>query len=669
MSLSLEQLDAEQTRLNGIVASFAALLKNGALQAPQTTSEPLPEANAQASVAAATVTEAEIIQVPQPTWKTPAHKEIDPFDSEYDAVMAQCRDPYPSVPEEMKALPQWLTWGGNVEAGKQPFQSGTKIPASTTTPAHLVSYRVAVDNIHNGQGYPHLGFVPTDDIIGLDIDSCRNPLTGELQPWADGLLKLIPDTYTEITPSKGGLRSWVKIPKLQHKVTFKIDSPGTIPKKNPQVETLVLNYGTITGEQFGQTCHLAEVSEEQWESISKYLRGLAPMDKAAPSAEVKTGQVFEGGRNNYLAERLGTIHQAGVVMPELLAVAKQINQKFCNPPLDDKEVRTISESINRYEITPGGVGSVLIGGNVAGSNPAQTGSAPVDRPMEVEPINEADAVVNSLDYLPSTVLASTRLQDIFRDFADHEWPLTLALPALVTAASVVVPPMPRRDGLVVGDDSMVNLYTALIADVHAGKSQVTNWAATAIGIFEPPIGQHYFEGKWGSAEQMLRSLQRKQSVFTSKAVLITPDEWAHLFSKAAIPDASFPTVLTTSFYRRNQIFTLGGSDGGKEYALNLAMSFIGGIVEDQFDTVFGANSIGGLYDRFLFGRAPDNFKWSYRPCPFEQKKYWADWNMKPVRIDESGRASRDLNVTSKQRPRCVEKQTTYFSVKSLEQFG
>ena len=124
-------------------------------------------------------------------------------------------------------------------------------------------------------------------------------------------------------------------------------------------------------------------------------------------------------------------------------------------------------------------------------------------------------------------------------------------------------------------------------------------------------------------------------MFTGKSVLITPDEWSHLFAKAAIPDASFPSVLTTSFYRRNQIFTLGGRDGGREYALNLAMSFIGGIAEEEFDTVFGAASLGGLYDRFLFGRAPNGFKWNYQPCPIPQAKHWLEWNLKPVRVDQS----------------------------------
>jgi len=134
---------------------------------------------------------------------------------------------------------------------------------------------------------------------------------------------------------------------------------------------------------------------------------------------------------------------------------------------------------------------------------------------------------------------------------------------------------------------------------------------------------------------LLKSLHKKQTSFINKSVLINPDEWAHLFAKAAIPDASFPTILTTSFYRRNQIFTLGGHGGGREYGLNLAMSFIGGIVESDFDIVFGANTLGGLYDRFLFGRAPDRFRWPYQPCPIEPKKHYLDWDLKAPRLHPS----------------------------------
>jgi hypothetical protein len=360
--------------------------------------------------------------------------------------------------------------------------------------------------------------------------------------------------------------------------------------------------------------------------------------RAKPGQMKKTGHaelddesiISDGGRNTALTSILGKARQLLKMDKEqLLAYGLSVNEKRCRPPLEESEVRTIATSISNYVVKESG-GLVF---KDAAAPVAQV--IPVE--FETESINPTHSAVDSIDYLPSSVLASKRLEDIFfTHFEPNDWPLTLALPALVTAASVVVPYV-RQEGLVLGDNAMTNLYTALIGDAGSGKTQITNWAATGIGIYEGEgnIGSHYFEGKWGSAEQMLKSLHKKQIQFTGKSVLITPDEWSHLFAKAAIPDASFPSVLTTSFYRRNQIFTLGGRDGGKEYILNLAMSFIGGIVEDEFDTVFGSASLGGLYDRFLFGRAPNGFMWDYVPCPIPQAKHWLNWDLKPVQVNPS----------------------------------
>jgi hypothetical protein len=354
----------------------------------------------------------------------------------------------------------------------------------------------------------------------------------------------------------------------------------------------------------------------------------AKSQKKTGHAELDSEEpIAEGGRNNALTSILGKARQVlAMDREQLLAYGLSVNEKRCRPPLSNEEVRTIADSVGGYAVKP--TGKIEFD-----ATPAQA------RPVETESVNPTEISTDSLDYLPSTVLGSTRLQDIYLEqFYEYDWPLTLALPALVTSASAVVPFQPRgTDSFSLGgDDAMTNLYTALIAEVHAGKSQIATWAARAIGIYdESNIGSHYYEGKWGSAEQMLKSLHKKQGTFTSKSVLISPDEWAHLFRKAAIPDASFPTVLTTSFYRRNQIFTLGGPDGGREYNLNLQMSFIGGIVEEEFDTVFGSHSLGGLYDRFLFGRAPEGFRWNYQPCPIAPGKHFAGWNLKPVRIDGS----------------------------------
>jgi hypothetical protein len=176
----------------------------------------------------------------------------------------------------------------------------------------------------------------------------------------------------------------------------------------------------------------------------------------------------------------------------------------------------------------------------------------------------------------------------------------------------------------------------LIAPVHSGKSQVIEWAAKVLGIFSELRGLNYYEIKTGSAEQLFKNLKKYEESFGSN-VLINPDEWAHLLTKAGIPDASFPTILTSTFYRRNNVITVGGRGGGREIALNnRAWSFIGGIVEDDFSLVFGAQTLGGLYDRFLFGRAPEGFMWDYRDyprkvVPFEK----LDWKPVPVLIEPS----------------------------------
>jgi hypothetical protein len=43
------------------------------------------------------------------------------------------------------------------------------------------------------------------------------------------------------------------------------------------------------------------------------------------------------------------------------------------------------------------------------------------------------------------------------------------------------------------------------------------------------------------------------------------------------------------------------------------LSWIGGIVDDQYEDCFQSSSIGGLYDRFLHGLSPTGFNFDYRP--------------------------------------------------------
>ena len=183
---------------------------------------------------------------------------------------------------------------------------------------------------------------------------------------------------------------------------------------------------------------------------------------------------------------------------------------------------------------------------------------------------------------------------------------------------------------------MANLYTALVGEVHCGKSQAIEWAAKAMGVWKDMPAPHYFAVNAGSAEQLIDALDRRQKTFIN-SVLINPDEWAHLFAKATIPNATFATFLTTSFYRKRQIYI---RPKGKEVVINLALSFIGGIVEDDFDSVFNASTLGGCYDRFLFGYVPRDWKWDYRPYTLPVMDVPAPtsngvWKPTPVSLDGS----------------------------------
>ncbi len=119
-----------------------------------------------------------------------------------------------SIPAELKALPQWLGWKLELIDGrntKVPYQA--KYPrrkASTTKPATWATFDKALAAYKRGE-FDGIGFVPlgTDPYTALDIDKCRDKVTGELAPRAAEIVKLF-SSYTEVSPSGTGIRIFVK---------------------------------------------------------------------------------------------------------------------------------------------------------------------------------------------------------------------------------------------------------------------------------------------------------------------------------------------------------------------------------------------------------------------------------------------------------------------------
>jgi hypothetical protein len=115
-------------------------------------------------------------------------------------------------PREMRERHQWACWKLELIDGKwkkPPYhpRSGRKV--SATTMGQLCTYDQAVRAYQSGE-YDGISYHlrAADNLVAIDIDSCRNPQTGEIEPWAWRILQVL-QTRTETSPRGGGVHSFV----------------------------------------------------------------------------------------------------------------------------------------------------------------------------------------------------------------------------------------------------------------------------------------------------------------------------------------------------------------------------------------------------------------------------------------------------------------------------
>ena len=114
---------------------------------------------------------------------------------------------------DIRDLRQWLVWRSEERDGKPtkiPYSPITGQRASSRTPETWTGYEEAVRACKE-EGYGGIGFVFTseDDLCGVDLDGCLDPVTGEIEPWAWTIIEKL-DSYTEISPSGTGVHILVR---------------------------------------------------------------------------------------------------------------------------------------------------------------------------------------------------------------------------------------------------------------------------------------------------------------------------------------------------------------------------------------------------------------------------------------------------------------------------
>ncbi len=152
------------------------------------------------------------------------------------------------IPTELTERKQWVGWRF-INQTKIPFQmDGT--PASSTDPQTWTTFETAITSVHQFDGLG-LAFSSDDDLIGIDLDACRDPQTGDLETWASEVVQLFA-TYTEVSPSQTGVKLFAKSKhKWNHRKKVKLDGDG-YNGKSPGIEVYQTGrYFTVTGQLVG----------------------------------------------------------------------------------------------------------------------------------------------------------------------------------------------------------------------------------------------------------------------------------------------------------------------------------------------------------------------------------------------------------------------------------
>jgi hypothetical protein len=110
------------------------------------------------------------------------------------------------IPAKLIPHRQWVVWKYQQRKGKQtkvPFNPLTGDMGDTSDPKTWGSLPDAIMAFEAG-GFDGIGFVFANGFCGVDLDKCRNPITGQIDPAALDTIRAI-DSYTESSPSATGL--------------------------------------------------------------------------------------------------------------------------------------------------------------------------------------------------------------------------------------------------------------------------------------------------------------------------------------------------------------------------------------------------------------------------------------------------------------------------------
>jgi hypothetical protein len=165
------------------------------------------------------------------------------------------------IPAEMRAIDRWVMWQLVQRSKPSGEKVWAKMPktvagnaASSTNASTWSTFDEVCDALLMGDGFDGIGLVLGDDVHGIDLDDCRDPVTGDLTDLAVEVLDGV-QGYAEVSPSGTGIKLFAKT-----------NLDGSRTKKEVGVELYKDGrYFTVTGHRLNGHDHVVEdVQDLAW---------------------------------------------------------------------------------------------------------------------------------------------------------------------------------------------------------------------------------------------------------------------------------------------------------------------------------------------------------------------------------------------------------------------
>lgn len=255
-----------------------------------------------------------------------------------------------NIPRELTELKQWVCAFND---NKCPMMANCFCSASSTNPNTWSSFEDAKTSVENGS-YHHAGFVFNDNgIVGIDIDTGYDE-DGFLSPLACDIISKC-KSYTEKSKSGRGFHILLKgdIP-----FKGKNNLRGVEIYKQSRFFIMtgnVLLYNTIESNQeaidYILDKYFPEMRENKPNNTTNRL--YAPTWRLSKSNKINIRpnypKIPDGCRNICLTSLAGMLHTIGYNPRQIYDEIAYCNKVACTPPLSEREIRTIVNSITRYK--------------------------------------------------------------------------------------------------------------------------------------------------------------------------------------------------------------------------------------------------------------------------------------------------------------------------------